>query len=72
MLEYVKQVESLQEFLFRIDQFKKPLQLHYNISTNSEGKVVSQGSLLYRFFHMFDSHKFPQSWGTLRQFGKDT
>lgn len=72
LIEFVKQAESMQEFLTRIKQFETPLQLHYNITTNPEGKVISQGSFLYRFFHMFDSHKFPQSWETLRQFGKDT
>jgi hypothetical protein len=72
MVDYVKEGESLQDFLTRVEQLKKPLQLHFNITTNSKGEVDSYGSVLYRFFHYFSPHKFPNSWENLRKFGQDT
>ncbi|WP_131793947.1 ankyrin repeat domain-containing protein [Fluoribacter gormanii] len=72
IVDYVKEAESLHDFLTRVEQFKQPLQLHYNITTNKNGEVISYGSTMYRFFHFFDPYKFPNSWETLRTFGKDT
>ena len=72
IVDYVKEVDSPEDFLARVEQFKKPLQLHFNITTNSQKEVVSYGSMMYRLFHFFDPHKFPNSWETLRKFGHDT
>lgn len=72
IVDYVKESESLQDFLARVEELKKPLQLHFNITTNSKGEVIGYGSKMYRFFHYFDSNKFPNSWETLRKFGQDT
>lgn len=71
LVDYVKEAESLTEFLARVDQFKAPLQLHFDITTGSKGETI-YGSKLYRFFHYFDAHQFPNSWETLRKFGQDT
>ncbi|KTC82655.1 Ankyrin repeats (3 copies) [Legionella cherrii] len=71
LVDYAKEAESLADFLARVDQFKAPLQLHFNISTDAKGATI-YGSTLYRFFHYFDAHKFPNSWETLRKFGQDT
>ncbi|USQ13645.1 hypothetical protein J2N86_13345 [Legionella lytica] len=72
MVDYVKQAESLQDFLERVEQFKQPLQLHFDVNRDANGEVVSYGSLSYRFFHYFDPHKFPSSWESLRAFGQTT
>ncbi|MCE0722540.1 ankyrin repeat domain-containing protein [Legionella resiliens] len=72
LVDYVKESTSVQNFIERIEEFKKPLQLHFNLTTNSKGEVISYGSTMYRFFHFFDPYKFPNSWETLRKFGQDT
>ncbi|MCW8444475.1 Fic family protein [Fluoribacter gormanii] len=71
LVNYVKESESLSDFLARVEQLKKPLQLHFNVTTNPQGEVI-YGSAMYRFFHYFDPYKFPNSWETLRKFGQDT
>ncbi|MDR3502408.1 MAG: hypothetical protein P4L79_07480 [Legionella sp.] len=72
IVDYVKDAGSLQDFLERVEQFKKPLQLHFDINTDANGEVVSYGSMTYRFFHYFDPYKFPGSWESLRTYGKNT
>lgn len=72
IVDYVKGAESLPEFLERVEQFKKPLQLHFDVNMDANGEVVSYGSLSYRFFHYFDPYKFPSSWESLRAFGQKT
>ncbi|MCW8409614.1 ankyrin repeat domain-containing protein [Legionella sp. PATHC035] len=71
LVDYVKETDSLQDFLARLEQFKESLQLHFNVTTNSKGEVI-YGSRIYRFFHYFDPHKFPNSWETLRKYGQET
>ncbi|PWY55012.1 hypothetical protein DGG96_13950 [Legionella qingyii] len=71
LVNYVKESESLSDFLARVKQLKKTLQLHFYVTTNSIGEEI-YGSEMYRFFHYFDSYKFPNSWETLRKFGQDT
>ena len=70
LVDYVKDAESLTDFLERLEQFKKPLQLHFDTAVNPKGEVTN-GSILYRFFHYFEPHKFPNSWETLKAFAKD-
>lgn len=70
IVDYVKNAESLPDFLERVEEFKTPLQLHFDVNTDVNGEVVSYGSLSYRFLHYFDSYKFPGSWESLRAFGK--
>lgn len=70
VIEHVKQCDSLQEFLTKVEQYKKPLQLHYDITMKQDGKVI-YGSMMYRLFHVFNKHQFPHSWETLRSFGQD-
>ncbi|WP_058534325.1 ankyrin repeat domain-containing protein [Legionella saoudiensis] len=72
LVDYVKSAESLQDFLERVDQFKKPLQLHFEVTTNAKGEVISSGSWVYRLFHYFDPYKFPSSWESVRAFGQKT
>ncbi|WP_454783388.1 ankyrin repeat domain-containing protein [Legionella sp. WA2022007384] len=72
LVTHVKGATSLEDFLAKVEYLKKPLQLHFNITTNTKGEVISCGSTMYRFFHYFDPYKFPNSWETLRKFGKDT
>ncbi len=72
MIGYVEAADSVREFLARAEQFKKPLQLHFNSTTNSKGEVVYSGSAMYRFFHLLDAHKFPGSWEAVRKFGQET
>jgi len=71
LVTYTKEAGSLKDFLARVEQFKTPLQLHFDITTNDKGEII-RGSMIYRFFHIFDPHKFPTSWETLRKFGQDT
>ena len=70
LVTYTKEAGSLKDFLARVEQFKTPLQLHFDITTNDKGEII-RGSMIYRFFHIFDPHKFPTSWETLRKFGQD-
>ncbi|MCA0403724.1 MAG: hypothetical protein LCH30_08000 [Proteobacteria bacterium] len=70
LVNYVKNAPTLEAFLERIEQFKQELQLHYDLSKNGKGETV-YGSTLYRFFHYFNTHKFPNSWEQLRAFGQD-
>lgn len=72
MVDYVKRAESSEEFLERMEEFKTPLQMHFDIEMNAKGEVINKGSFLYRLFHIFDTHKFPSSWETLKAFGYNT
>lgn len=70
LVDFVKEAQTKEDFLERIEKCKKPLQLHYDISTGSKGEIV-YGSRAYRFFHYFDTYKFPNSWEQLRKWGQD-
>ncbi|QMT59126.1 ankyrin repeat domain-containing protein [Legionella sp. PC997] len=72
LVEHVKETTSLEDFLAKIEGLKKPLQLHFNVTTSTKGDVIGYGSAVYRFFHYFDPYKFPNSWETLRKFGQAT
>ncbi|MCA0403725.1 MAG: ankyrin repeat domain-containing protein [Proteobacteria bacterium] len=70
LVDFVKEAQTKEDFLERIEKCKKPLQLHYDISTSSKGEIV-YGSRAYRFFHYFDTYKCPNSWEQLRKWGQD-
>ncbi|MFJ1268561.1 hypothetical protein ACD661_08355 [Legionella lytica] len=72
IVDYVKNAESLPDFLERVEEFKTPLQLHFEVNKDAQGEVVSYGSWLYRCVHYFDPYKYPNSWEALRAFGKKT
>lgn len=46
MIDFIKESDSLPDFLARGEQFKKPLHLHFNITTNIKGEVVRYGSIV--------------------------
>ena len=70
MVDHVQQAGTLQDFLVRVELYKKPLQKHYDITYDARNNKI-YGSTLYRLFHYFDSYKNPTSWENLRKFGQD-
>lgn len=67
LVMHVQKSDSLEDFLERVERFKKPLQLHYD----SNERTGVNGSLIYRLFHYFDEYRFTSSWEQLQTFAQN-